>query len=451
MSCARLVNNLILATAATVVVAGGAYRGRWHAADDDSALARPAAIGMTATSRDALARTIERMEGRRARDPQDREATLLLSDALMRQARATGRPALVERALFFLEPAASSRQDDYERHRMLATLYASAHRFREALREAERCRGLRPDDPWNYGVIGDAHLELGEYAEAFAVIQQMVELKPSAASYSRVSYALELQGQMEPAVQAMQLAVDATSPADAESTAWFRTHLGDLLLQQGKLAEARLSYAWAERAFPRHPLLRTAVARLKEAEGDDDGALEMYREVHGATGAPDAAAAIGDILERRGNREEAEHWYAVAEETWRRGGLAERDHLALFLAEHDRHIDEAVTLATSRVATSPTIWSYDALAWASYKAGRLADAERAAAQALRTGTRHAGLLYHTAAIRLASGDRGGARRLIDRIPATAARPRLVPAIDVLRAQVDSARATHVSAHRGGHQ
>ena len=55
----------------------------------------------------------------------------------------------------------------YDANRMLATLYLSQHRFREAIRVAERSRDERPYDPVNYGVIGDAHVELGDYDEAF--------------------------------------------------------------------------------------------------------------------------------------------------------------------------------------------------------------------------------------------------------------------------------------------
>jgi tetratricopeptide (TPR) repeat protein len=438
-----LATQLILATLVLVVVAAGLRRGSWNRKDDDLALAGGGSLGLSATSRDALSRTIEQMEARRQRNPQDRAATLLLCDALMRQSRATGQPALVYRALFYLEPAVASNPEDYELRRMLATLYGSVHRFGDALREANRCREQRPSDPWNYGVIGDAHVELGEYQQAFTAIQQMVELKPSAAAYSRVSYALELQGRLEWAVQAMQLAVDATPAPDTESSAWFHAHLGDLLLQLNRLPEARLAFAWAERVFPRHPLVRAAIARLKEAEGDDDGALAMNREVFDRTGLPDIAAAIGDILARHQNLKEAERWYGVAEDAWRRGGQSERDHLAAFLAEHDRHLDEAVMLATERLSASRTIWSYDAFAWACYKSGRLSDAGRAAAEALRTGTRNAGILYHAASISLAAGDRAGAQRLLNLLPASAAQPRrIASAIETLQAEVELEHPPH---------
>jgi hypothetical protein len=88
---------------------------------------------------------------------------------------------------------------------MLATVYLSEHRFRDAIREAARARDERPRDDWNYGVMGDGHLELGEYDEAFASFKQMMDLRPTAAAYARVSYALELQGKLDAAIEAMRL------------------------------------------------------------------------------------------------------------------------------------------------------------------------------------------------------------------------------------------------------
>jgi hypothetical protein len=61
----------------------------------------------------------------------------------------------------------------------------------------------------------------------------------------------------------------------------------------------------------------------------------------------------------------------------------------------------------------------DTLAWAYFKSGRFDDAAAASAEALRTGSRDARLLYHAAAIRHATGDVEGARILLDRLPSRA--------------------------------
>lgn len=408
--------------------------------EDASQPGRLGAAGAPTTSREDLARAIERMEARLAADASDRGAAILLADALMRQARVTGQAALTHRAVPHLERLLRAVPSDYEARRMLATVYASEHRFRDAIREGDRARVERPDDPWNYGIIGDSHLELGEYEEAFAAFQHMLDLKPSAAAYSRVSYAFELQGRLGDAIDSMRLAVDATNPRDPESIAWFRAHLAELYIQVGRVPEARLEYAWAERAFQRHPFVRAGVARLKEFEGDDTGALAMYREAFDEIGTPELAVAIGELYERGGRRDEAERMYAAAEARWRSGGAAEQDHLARFLADHDRHVDEAVRLAEDSASTTRDIAAHDALAWAYFKAGRLAEAHAAVQRALRTGTRSVAILYHAAIIHAARGDREGARRLLSRVPSnTCGTLRISSAVEALRARLDTSR------------
>jgi tetratricopeptide (TPR) repeat protein len=85
--------------------------------------------------------------------------------------------------------------------------------------------------------------------------------------------------------------------------------------------------------------------------------------------------------------------------------------LARFLAEHDRHLDEAVVLAEGAAADRHDIFTEDSLAWAYFKAGRLTEAAAASTQALRLGAKDRTILYHAAAIRQGLGDRVGARRL----------------------------------------
>ena len=80
----------------------------------------------------------------------------------------------------------------------------------------------------------------------------------------------------------------------------------------------------------------------------------------------------------------------------------EPKNLARFLAEHDRKIPEAVTIAEKAATERRDIFTEDALAWAYFKAGRVAAAREAIAQALRTGTKDADILAHAKAIQHAT-------------------------------------------------
>jgi len=103
-------------------------------------------------------------------------------------------------------------------------------------------------------------------------------------------------------------------------------------------------------------------------------------------------ALSADILRAMGRREEASLQDALAEAVWR-SDAPEPARLALLLAGSGdaAKIDEAVRLAKAEFSQRRDIFTADALAWALFKAGRLADAVEASASAMRTGSVDRGL------------------------------------------------------------
>jgi tetratricopeptide (TPR) repeat protein len=357
-------------------------------------------VATSSTSRDGLQRTIHDMERRLREHPDDAAAAVSLADALLRQARVSNNPGLAFHAEEALKRVLKDDPATYDARRMLGAVYLSQHRFREAIREAERASVERPTDDWNYGVMGDGHLELGEYEEAWSAFQKMMDLRPTAGAYARAAYALELRGRLDAALQAMQLSTNATPPSDRESLAWHHAQLGDLYRQLGRPADAALEYAWADHSFPNHPFADRGRAELLEAEGDLAGAAATLEAVTARSPAPDLAARLGDLYTTLGRDADAARAYALAEAGWR-FDAPHPAQLARFLADHDRKLDEAVALAERTEAERHDIFSEDALAWCYFKSGRLVDANAAISRALRTGTRDRAILAHAAAIRAA--------------------------------------------------
>ena len=191
------------------------------------------------TSREGLAKRVADMESRLTTRPDDVGAAVHLADALIRQSRVTGNAGLTVRAEQVLRMAANEAPGHYDVLHMQGALYLSQHKFKEALVVAEQCRAQRPADASNYGVMGDAHLELGEYDEAFDAFDRMMNLKPNAASYSRVAYARELQGNLTGALESMRLAADASMGGDVEGIAWYRSQVGELLLRLAARGESQ--------------------------------------------------------------------------------------------------------------------------------------------------------------------------------------------------------------------
>jgi tetratricopeptide (TPR) repeat protein len=358
--------------------------------------------GAPATSASGLRARISDMERRLREEPNDVGAAVLLSDALLRQARATndGRPA--SRAGDVLKAVLKDDPGQYDALRMLGAIDLSQHRFRDALEVARHARDLRPNDAWNYGVMGDALIELGEYDKAFEAFDTMMDLRPSAAAYARVAYARELRGNLQGALQAMHLAATATPPQDLEAQAWYGAQIGELYLRMGNLDDADRAYRHAAFLFPTYPHAMIGQGKVKVARGDRERALAIYLEQMKRTPSLDLASRIGDVYAQAGNAPESERYYQLAEDLAGPPMAQSEANLALFLADHDRKLPQAVTIAEAVAAARQDIFTEDALAWAYYKVGRVDDALAASQRALRTGTRDDRFLARAARIRAAS-------------------------------------------------
>jgi tetratricopeptide (TPR) repeat protein len=366
------------------------------------------AVGMPGappTSASGLQERITEMEERLHRRPDDAGAAVLLADALLRQARATNDARPTSRASAVLKSVLKEDPVQYDALRMLGAIDLSQHHFRDALSVADRARELRPEDAWNYGVMGDALIELGEYDKAFQAFDTMMSMRPGAAVYARVSYARELRGDLQGALQAMELAEKSTPPQDPEAQAWYATHIGELYLRMGRLDESDRAFRRAAFVFPNYPLATIGQGKVKVARGDRDGALVSYIDQIRRTPTLDLAARIGDLYAEAGNTSESEHYYQLAEDLAGPPIAQTEANLALFLADHNRKLDEALKIAETVAATRQDIFTEDALAWTYFKLGRLDQAAAASARALRTGTRDDRLLMRAAQIRAAQRNR----------------------------------------------
>ncbi len=371
------------------------------------------------TSRDDLQRAATDGRRRLAQSPADSAAAIGLADVLLRLARVESDPGHALEAERALKQALRHDAGEYAALKMLGAVYLSQHRFGDAIAAAERARAARPKDAWNYGVLGDAHLEMGDYDRAFEAFDTMARLRPDAAAYARVAYAHELQGRLEEALAMMRMAAGATSAHDVESQAWHAAQLGHLSLELGDLDGAQREYTRAAFIFPGHPYARIGLARVASARGEYGRALEMYRDLLRQAPTPELAAAVGDLLSITGDGDAARTMYVRAETLEREGWKREEPQpaaLARLLAERGLATAEAVSLAERAAARRSDIFTSDALAIAYFRAGRLDDAAAAAKRALRTGTRNRHIVTHAAEIAQARGEEAEARRLLARLP-----------------------------------
>ena len=213
----------------------------------------------------------------------------------------------------------------------------------------------------------------------------------------------------------MKIAVQAANPGDPEGAAWCRVHLGDELMNNGKLREGEREYDNALYLFPDYPLALAAKARASIAAGELGKAIEFYQRAQDRLPLPDTAIALGDLYARVGRAEDARRQYALVEFIERNSaasGTYSRQ-LVMFWSDHDQKLDEALTTAQRERAVRHDIYTCDALAWALFKNKRLDEARKSMEAALRLGTRDARLYYHAGMIYDELGDHERATRYLN--------------------------------------
>jgi tetratricopeptide (TPR) repeat protein len=344
--------------------------------------------------------------------PDDPRALASLGIAYVQQARSTADPSFYGKAEVAFRRALATDPGSYDATLGLGALALARHDFAAALRLGRRAAAINPDDEDPWGVIGDALLELGRYRAASRAFQRMVDTRPGAAAYARISYARELTGDVPGAIRAMRMALDAAGmPRDA---AWAATQLGDLYWNRGGLRRAARAYRQALTLLPGYPPALVGRARLAWARGDAPRAIRALSLAVRRFPLPEYVVALGDLAWASGRRRMAREQYRLARAEHRlfRGSGVNIDlELALFDADHGAP-GRALAAARAEWRRRRSVHVADALSWALYRNGRPRAAARYARLALRLGTPNALFLYHAGMIRLALGDRSGARRLL---------------------------------------
>lgn len=373
---------------------------------------------------------ISRAQSVIARRPDAPDGYNQLSAAFMQKARETGDFSFNGRAEAALERSLRIAPDNYDALKLRAKLLLANHRFGEALEVARRAVEQRPRDFEIYGVITDAHVELGNYREAAESADAMVRLRPYTPSYARVSYLRSLNGNTAGAIEAMRLAQQAAG--DPESLAWCSVHLGDELMNAGQRVEAEREYDRALFTFPDYHLALAGKARARVAAGDMDAAIEFYRRAQERVPLPDVAIALGNLYARLGRTDDAQRQYDLVEFIARSGSAGADTYsrqMAVFWADRGIRLDDALAIARRERAARNDIYTSDALAWCLFKKGEINEARTAIEEALRLGTRDAGINYHAGMIYQVLGDRQRAARHLNLAL------EINPTFDVLQAEV----------------
>lgn len=364
-----------------------------------------------------IAARIARLQAASRAAPANADNWVSLGQYWVRKARESGDPG------YFLNANASAALalELDERHRgalgVQAMVLLNQHRFEKARDLAESILREDRDDVKALGVLADALLELGETERSREAVERMLGFKPDLPAYGRASYMAWLHGQHDTALEAIRLGIDAAGAAvDAEPRAWALVQAADIFWHRGDYEGADAGYQMALTVMPDYPAARVGRGRVRLAQNDSARAAEHFRGAFHHSPSVEVADLLHQALVLGGREAEAEQ---VLREAERRGAVEPRA-LSLFYSAREINPERALELARRERERRGDIYTEDALAWALFRAGALADAVPAMVRAVRHGTPDARLLFHHGAILLASGKveegRAELRRALDLNP-----------------------------------
>lgn len=246
-------------------------------------------------------------------NPQQAEAWIKLAELFINEARITGEhPYYYPHALAMLNniPASAIQSPDQQFRALYleASVQLSLHDFKSAYATGEKARQIFPYNAGIHGVLVDAKVEMGEYAEAVELCDKMISLRPDLRSYARVSYLREIHGEVEGSIEAMQLAVSAGVPG-YEQTAWCRLNLAQLYETYGSLQDAEMQYQMLLQERPNYPFAIAGLARVAMERGQYQEALAQLDQAIALIPEVGFYEDKAELYQRMGEAEKAQALY----------------------------------------------------------------------------------------------------------------------------------------------
>src|SRR5215469_12181264 len=214
-----------------------------------------------------------------AKNPKDFEAYNALALALSRRARETSDVAYYTQAEEALRKSFEISPDNFDGERTAVWLLLGKHEFAAALEKAKDLNKKMPDDIMVYGFLTDANVELGNYKDAEKAAQWMLDLRPgNLPGTTRAAYLRELFGDVDGAIELMNLACQSTPPNEAEDKAWILSQIGHLQLMSGKISEAESVLQQALQIFPGYHYALGNLAKVRVEQKRYEDAVNLLQQ-----------------------------------------------------------------------------------------------------------------------------------------------------------------------------
>ena len=378
---------------------------------------------------DATDNLIRSLQARVKRNADDHAGYAALGAAYLQKGRETADATDYELAKSALEKSLDLLSNDPAAAfamTQMAVVCMVEHRFEDALACAQKALALGSGDPSPWAIAGDALADMGDYKGAVEAYSRLTtsygsEDEKLAFVYqqnSRMSFLRFVAGDTQGAIQLMQNAVRTAveTHMPAENIAWSQYQLGEEFFLAGETNDAERAYLASLDEYPNYYRALAGLAKVRAWQNRYIDAVKLYKQAIAAVPYPEYAAALGDIYQKLGLHEEASKQYQLVEFIGYLSQVNRQIHnrdLALFYADHDLKLSEALLLAQKELEVRRDIYTWDALAWCLYKNQKLQEAAEAISHALDQGTKDPQLFFHAGMIYEKLGNSAKAKEYLE--------------------------------------
>ena len=168
------------------------------------------------------------------------------------------------------------------------------HEFAAALDLAKALNKQTPDDVAIYGYMADAEMALGDYDQAVENTQWMLRLRPgNAQGLLRAGLLRALHGDANGALEALQMAYDATPFANREDRAWILAQISRVDLAAGDVKGAEGCANSALAIMAGYGAALGALGEVRMAQGRFSEAARLFEGRYAASGRAADLFAVG--------------------------------------------------------------------------------------------------------------------------------------------------------------
>lgn len=352
-------------------------------------------------------------QGRVADDPGTHSNYDRLTLCYIRKARETGDISYYDLAEKTLQTEKIETHPDKSMLLSLeATIHFAKHQFSEAGAAAEEALKINPENDAPYATVGDANLEQGEYEKALAAYMKLSGYEDGDYSHNmlrydfmtRIAHYKFIEGHPRESIASLRTANEVLGSISLgkETQAWTQFILAEELFLGGDLTGAETATQVSLHHLPTYHRALSEMGKIRAAQGKFPEAIDYYKQAISVIPLPIYVAALGDLYTRQEARSEAQKQYDLVEFIAKLSALNQvvyNRELALFYADHNRKLSEALELARKELKIRHDVYTWDTLAWVSFKNALGPEAIDAIQNATRFDTPdpliffHAGMIY----------------------------------------------------------